>query len=121
MVIDLGMSRNFTKPVGHARTTGNAVHEIAGPVQNTFQDAFRAAHFPQHIDMDTAFTAGLFMIGRNGLPRLYHSIFNTPGFERASRDKFFLCIEARDPKVDRTKTRALLESLGPTRVSEVER
>lgn len=69
----------------------------------------------------SAFTAGLFMLGRNGLPRPYHSIFNTPGFERASRDKFFLCVEARDPKFDPRETRALLESLEPDRISEVER
>lgn len=69
----------------------------------------------------SAFTAGLFMIFRNGMPRPYHSIFNTPGFENASRDKFFLCVEARDPKFDRHETRALLESLSPERVSEVER
>jgi hypothetical protein len=69
----------------------------------------------------SAFTAGLVMILRNGLPRPYHSIFNTPGFENASRDRFFLCIEARDPSFDLDRTRALLESLGPNRVSEVER
>lgn len=68
----------------------------------------------------SAFTAGLFMIGRNGLPRLYHPIFNTPNFENATRDKFFLSIEARDPKFDRAKTKSFLEGLGATRVSEVE-
>jgi hypothetical protein len=69
----------------------------------------------------SAFTAGLFMLGRNGLPRPYHSIFNTPGFERASRDRFFLCIEASDEKFDLEKTRKFMESLGAERVSEVER
>jgi hypothetical protein len=69
----------------------------------------------------SAFTAGLFMLGRNGFPRPYHSIFNTPGFERASRDRFFLCIEAKDEKFDREKTRQFMETLGAERVSEVER
>jgi hypothetical protein len=68
----------------------------------------------------SAFTAGLFMIGRNGLPRLYHPIFNTPNFENATRDKFFLSIEARDEKFDRAKTKSFLEGLGANRVSEVE-
>lgn len=71
--------------------------------------------------LSAAFTAGLGMIFRNGLPRPYHSIFNTPGFENASRDKFFLAIESRDKQFDLLKTRALLESLGPERVSEVEK
>lgn len=68
-----------------------------------------------------AFTAGLGMLGLNGLPRPYHSIFNTPGFERASRDKFFLCIEAKDKKFDREKVTAFLQSLGPENVAEVEK
>lgn len=69
----------------------------------------------------SAFTAGLFMIGRNGLPRLYHPIFNTPNFESATRDKFFLSIEARDEKFDLADTKSFLEGLGASRVSEVER
>ncbi len=66
-------------------------------------------------------TAGIFMIARNGMPRPYHSIFNTPGFEQASRDKFFLSIEARDPAFELNATRAFLESLSPERISEVEK
>ncbi len=68
----------------------------------------------------SAFSAGLGMIFRNGLPRAYHPIFNTPGFEAASRDKFFLAIESADPQFDPRHTTAFLQSLGPERVTEVE-
>jgi hypothetical protein len=38
----------------------------------------------------------------------------------ASRDRFFLCIESKDPKFDQTTTRRFLESLGAREVSDVE-
>lgn len=69
----------------------------------------------------SSFTAGLLMLARNGLPRYHHSIFNTPNFENASRDRFFLAIEASDPAFDLDDTRRFLEGLAPARVSEVER
>jgi len=69
----------------------------------------------------SAFSIGLSMILRNGLPRLYHPIFNAPNFERATQDKFFLSIEAKDPRFDPVATRQFLEELAPGRVSEVER
>jgi hypothetical protein len=67
-----------------------------------------------------AFSAVLAIILLNGLPRPYHPVFNAPNFERASDDRFFLCIEAKDAKFDRQSTRAFLEGLGPQQVSEVE-
>ncbi len=55
-----------------------------------------------------------------GFPQPYHPVFNVPGFALASRDHFFLCVEARDPKFELEKTRELLRGLGAASVSEVE-
>lgn len=60
------------------------------------------------------------MLALNGLPRPHHPIFNSPHFELETRNRFFLCIEARDPGFDREKTRAFLKRLGPLEVAEVE-
>jgi len=68
-----------------------------------------------------AFSAVLGMLAMNGLPMPHHPLFAEPRFALASRDRFFLCIKAKDRKYDRDAARRLLESLGPRQVSEVER
>jgi hypothetical protein len=54
-----------------------------------------------------------------GLSRLYHPIFATPGFERASQDRFFLAIEATDERYDAEHLRSLLAREGAVQVSEI--
>jgi len=67
-----------------------------------------------------AFSAVLGMLALNGLPMPYHPVFNVSRFALATRDRFFLCIEATDPLFDRDATRRLLERFVPRSVSEVD-
>ena len=68
----------------------------------------------------TASLSGLFgLLAICGLPRLNHPLFNNKVFDRASRDRFFLSVEAADPKFDRDVTAAFLTTLNPLSVEEV--
>ena len=69
--------------------------------------------------LGAALTAFFGMWALNKLPQPYHPVFNVPAFVRASTDRFFLCIEATDPRFERDATRRFLEGLHPVGVSEV--
>jgi hypothetical protein len=60
------------------------------------------------------------MLGLIKLPQLYHSLFNSDRFEAFSDDKFFISIEAVDPKFDIEATASLLKELGATHVETVQ-
>lgn len=64
-------------------------------------------------------TAVFGMLGLNGLPRPHHPIFEAKNFKRCSQDRFFLCVEAEDPKFNAAEVSKFLKGLGALEVSEV--
>ena len=69
--------------------------------------------------LGAAVAAVLAMLVLNGLPRLYHPLFEVEEFELASRNRFFLCLPARDPVFAPGPARDLLEGLHPLLLREV--
>jgi len=68
----------------------------------------------------SAATAVLGMLFLNGLPSPYHPVFNVPRFALASREKFFLLIEAKDENYDYAATKSFVEGLGAQEVFDVD-
>jgi hypothetical protein len=69
--------------------------------------------------LGAALSAVLGMLALNGLPQPYHPVFNVPRFALASRNRFFIVIEATDPKFELEETRRFLETLNPREVTTV--
>ena len=91
---------------------------ISAKPYNSYQ-AFVPVTFEAGILLGS-FGAVFGMFGLNKLPTLYHSLFNAKRFHKFSDDRFFISIEARDPKYDAERTRQLLESTGAMNIEEVE-
>jgi hypothetical protein len=80
--------------------------------------AFIPATFELAI-LGAALAAVVVMLAQNGLPQLYHPLFNVDEFESASRNRFFLCLPAHDPVFAPGPARALLDQVDPLLVCEV--
>ncbi|MCX7895351.1 MAG: DUF3341 domain-containing protein [Thermoanaerobaculum sp.] len=65
-----------------------------------------------------AAVVGLFVANRQ--PELYHPLFTLPAFARGSDDRFFVVVEARDPRFHREGTAQFLKGLGAEAVYPVE-
>ena len=81
------------------------------------------AFFPVMFELTillAAFTSLFGCLVMMKLPRLNHPLFNSRNFTRFSDDRFFICIEARDPKFSSEKTKAFLADLGGQNVELVE-
>ncbi len=59
--------------------------------------------------MFAAYTAVFAMFLLNKLPLLYHPLFNSKNFRRATQDRFFLAIESQDRHFDVDQTTAFLK------------
>jgi hypothetical protein len=68
----------------------------------------------------SAFGALFGMLSINKLPRHHHPVFESETFREATDDKFFISIEAEDPKFDLSETKTMLESTHPAHVELVE-
>jgi hypothetical protein len=60
------------------------------------------------------------MLALNKLPQPYHPVFNAERFALATRDRFFLVIEADDPKFDHDKVQEFMNTLNAKEVVDVE-
>ena len=65
-------------------------------------------------------TAFFGMLALCGFPMPHHSIFGVPGFRDASNNRFFLCVESRDPRFEREHIASLLSEMDPIEVRDVE-
>jgi Protein of unknown function (DUF3341) len=79
--------------------------------------------FPISYELTILFTAFATIIGMfilNKLPMHYHPVMKAPQFVRASDDRFYIVIEANDPKFNPAQTRALLQQIGGKDIAEIE-
>ena len=68
----------------------------------------------------SALTAVFGMLMLNKLPMFYHPALKHPALARATDDRFFLVIEASDPKFVRSEVEAFMKTLEPESIIELD-
>jgi hypothetical protein len=68
----------------------------------------------------SALTAVFGMLIMNKLPMHYNPLFKSERFHRVTDDRFFVVIDARDPKFNESEVTALLQKLEPLSLEKVE-
>ncbi len=91
--------------------------DVAGKPPNSWP-AFIPVTFELTV-LGASLAAAIGMLALNRLPEPWHPCFNHPDFVRASRDRFFLCIQASDPVYDPKLIRTLFDPLNPLSVEEI--
>lgn len=80
------------------------------------------AFFPPAYELTilfAAFAAVFGMLALNGLPKPHHPVMNAESMQRASSDRFVLCVEATDPRYDEDAIVDLMRELNPLSVERV--
>ena len=113
---DLVAAARRTHEAGYRRVNGYSPYPIE---ELTEAIGFTRTTLPL-IVLVAAFAAVLGMLVLNKLPQPYHPVFNAPNFALATRDKFFLVIEANDPKFQHDATTQFMNTLGAMGVNDVE-
>jgi hypothetical protein len=106
LALGMQMFTNFSYPIN---VGGRPLYPLS---------AFAVVAFELTVLFAAAFTAAG-MLALNRLPRLSYPVFAASRFRLASKDRFFLCIKAHDPRFDRSKTQRFLESIGAESVEAV--
>jgi ActD protein len=88
---------------------GRPVHAIPAFIPVTFELAILGAGLAAFV--------GLLIVLR--LPQPWHPVFEVDGFERASIDRFWVAINAEDPRFGAGRSARALEELTPLRVLPV--
>ncbi|MGE3127984.1 MAG: DUF3341 domain-containing protein [Fimbriimonadaceae bacterium] len=78
--------------------------------------------FPVLYECTILFAAGaatMLMFALNGLPKPHHPVFNARAMDRASSDRYILCVDSTDPNYDEDKLAAFFRDLGAESVEKV--